>query len=63
MTYADLTVHQKIGLKGAFTNDPTWSSYGAIMLLWNFKVAIEYFLKDDPLEGINHLYATMAEPY
>lgn len=47
MTYKDLTIHQKIGLKGHFMDDPAYVNYKALMLLWNFRVAIEYFLTDD----------------
>ena len=45
--YYTLSVHQKIGLKEAFMNDESFRNYRLLMALWNFKVAIEYFLTDD----------------
>ena len=47
MKYTDLTIDQRISLKGIFKTDKEWAAYGAIMLLWNFKIAIEYFLNND----------------
>lgn len=44
MKYEDLTLNQRIGLKGLFQTDPELSSYMAIWILWNFKVAINCFL-------------------
>lgn len=52
MNYSDLTIHQKIGLKGFFYNDEKFFQYKLIMITFNFKVAIEYFLNGD----INYLY-------
>ena len=47
MKYDDLTIHQKISLKGEFETNPKLENYWAVMLLWGFKKAIEYFLNDD----------------
>ncbi|MBN4061701.1 hypothetical protein JYU20_00705 [Bacteroidales bacterium AH-315-I05] len=47
MEYNELTVHQKIGLKGYFREDPDFVNYRVVWILWNFKIAIEYFLLDD----------------
>ena len=55
MDYTELSIHQKISLKGLFKTDPELSQYSAIMLLWNFKTAINFFLKND----INILYKEM----
>jgi hypothetical protein len=45
--YIDLTIDQRISLKGEFETSPIYTNYKAIMLLWNFVVAVEYFLNDD----------------
>ena len=47
MKYEDLTIHQRIGLKGFIESDPNLVIYKAIWLLWNFKIAVEYFLNED----------------
>lgn len=58
MKYADLTLHQRISLKGLFTSekerrdiglteDESFNCLRAVMVLWNFKIAIEYFLNGD----------------
>lgn len=59
MKYEQLTIHQKISLKGIFTSkkerrdigvrdsDEAFNGIHAIMILWNFKVAIEYYLTND----------------
>jgi len=58
MKYEDLTLHQRISLKGLFTSEKERRDIGltqtepfnclkALMLLWNFKIAIEYFLNND----------------
>ena len=47
MRYIDLTLDQRIGLKGEFQVNPECECYKAVMLLWGFVVAIEYFLNDD----------------
>jgi len=47
MKYSDLTLDQKIGLKDEFQTNPVCTNYRAIMILWNFVIAIEYFLNDD----------------
>lgn len=53
-TYEDLTLNQKISLKGLFCSakerrdigikDDNMNSYKLIMQLWDFKLAINYFL-------------------
>lgn len=55
--YEDITLHQRISLKGLFTSekecrdigvkDKNMRNFHAVMILWNFKTAIEYFLNDD----------------
>lgn len=63
MKYEDLTLHQRISLKGLFTSEKERRAIGvtesesfnclrAIMRLWNFKIAVEYFLNED----VNLLY-------
>lgn len=47
MKYTDLTLDQRISLKGVFETNPVCENYRAIMILWNFIVAVEYFLNDD----------------
>lgn len=47
MTYDELSIHQKIGLKGVFMNDQDLEIYRMVMVVWNFKVAIEFFLTGD----------------
>ena len=47
MKYNELTVDQKISLKGEFEKNPKCENYKVIMIMWNFVIAIEYFLNDD----------------
>lgn len=47
INYIDLMIDQKISLKGEFETNPICTNYKAIMLLWNFVVAVEFFLNDD----------------
>lgn len=58
MKYENLTLHQRISLKGLFTSEKErrdiglkdqepYNCFKAIMVLWNFKLAIEYFLNND----------------
>jgi len=47
MKYIDLTLNQRISLKGEFETNPECKAYKLIMLLWNFVTAIEFFLNDD----------------
>jgi len=47
MKYKDLTLNQRISLKGIFETDALCYQYKAIMALWNFVIAIEYFLNED----------------
>lgn len=44
MSYEDLTLNQRISLKGVFVTDPMLGNYRALMIMWNFKIAINYFL-------------------
>lgn len=66
MRYEDLTLHQRISLKGLFTSEKERRDIGlteqegfnclrAVMVLWNFKLAIEYFLNND----VNALYSAI----
>jgi len=50
MIYKDLTLDQRISLKGEFKTNPKLYQYYAIMILWNFVTAVEYFLSDDDIE-------------
>ena len=52
MLYQDLTLDQKISLKGFFFTDETLYSYRIAMEFFVFKNAVDYFLTDD----INVLY-------
>ena len=47
MKYEDLTLNQRIGLKNEFINNPVCQNYRLVWIMWNFKVAVEYFLNDD----------------
>lgn len=47
MKYTDLTLMQRIHLKGFIQNDPQLAAYKSIWLLWGYVKAIEYFLNDD----------------
>ena len=47
MKYTDLTIHQRISLKGHFLDDPACINYKAICMFWGFIKAVEYFLNDD----------------
>lgn len=47
MKYTDLTLDQRISLKGEFQTNPGCECYKAVMLFWGFVKAIEYFLNDD----------------
>ena len=57
MHYKDLTLHQKISLKGEFFINPILYQYKAIMVLWDFKTAINVFLTND----LNLLYSRLYE--
>lgn len=52
MFYQDLTLDQKISLKGFFFTDKEMYPYRIAMEFFGFKNAIDYFLTDD----INVLY-------
>lgn len=45
--YEDLTIHQRISLKGFFETDKTCAPFQAVKILWNFKVAVNFFLTND----------------
>ncbi len=47
MKYTDLTLDQRISLKGEFQVNPECINYRMVMLLWGFIEAVEYFLNDD----------------
>jgi hypothetical protein len=47
MKYTDLTLNQRISLKGYFQTEEGLERYNAIMVLWGFVKAVEYFLNDD----------------
>ncbi len=48
MKYADLTLDQRITLKGLFQTDKHLARFYAVMILWNFIIAIELFLNNNP---------------
>ena len=47
MKYSDLTLNQRISLKGMFMTDNNLKTYGIAMMMFGFKQAVEYFLNDD----------------
>lgn len=47
MFYTDLTLDQRISLKGEFETNPKCINYKAVMLFWGFGMAVEYFLNDN----------------
>lgn len=47
MKYEDLTLNQRIGLKGEFMANPDCQNYRLIWIFWDFKKAVEFFLNDD----------------
>lgn len=47
MKYKDLTLDQRISLKGCFYTEKGLERYSVVMKLWGFVKAIEYFLNDD----------------
>lgn len=47
MRYKDLTLHQRISLKGYFRTEKGLEQYNAVMALWGFVKAVEYFCNDD----------------
>jgi hypothetical protein len=56
MLYSELTLNQKISLKGYFKTEPSLSHYYAIMMLWNFVIAVNFFLSDDDLSLLTTYY-------
>ena len=47
MKYTDLTLDQRITLKGLFETDPDCVNYKAVMAFWGFIEAVEFFLNND----------------
>lgn len=47
MKYEDLTLMQKIGLKGFIDTLPELAPIKAVWILWGFKKAVEYFWDHD----------------
>jgi len=47
MKYSELTLDQRISLKGEFEINPELGCYKAVMILWGFIEAVEFFLNDD----------------
>ena len=47
MKYSDLTLDQRISLKGEFETNPECTNYLLVLRLWDFVTAVEYFLNDD----------------
>lgn len=45
--YGDLTLHQRISLKGEIQTNPLLVQYKAIMWMYGFVIAVEYFLNHD----------------
>jgi hypothetical protein len=57
MKYEQLTIMQKIGLKGAIQTWPSLAHIKLIWVFWNFKIAVEYLLNED----INALASTINQ--
>jgi len=47
MKYTDLTIHQRISLKGLFQTNEELKNYLLVWIVWGFVKAVEYFLNDD----------------
>lgn len=47
MKYTDLTIDQRIGLKGEFITNPHCKNYRLVWIMWDFVTAVEFFLNDD----------------
>ena len=47
MKYTDLTIDQRISLKGYFQTDIQCQNYKLVWMFWGFIKAVEYFLNDD----------------
>ncbi len=47
MKYTDLTVNQRISLKGYFINMENMARYRMVWIIWGYVKAVEYFLNDD----------------
>jgi len=45
--YEDLTLTQRIGLKGQIQTNPAFCVYKMVWIFFGFKAAINYFLTDD----------------
>jgi hypothetical protein len=46
LRWQDLTVHQRITLKGLFVTDEELSIYRAVWILWDYRKAIDLFFND-----------------
>lgn len=53
MGYKDLTLMQRIGLKGEIEKNQSLGAFRAVWLLWNFKVAVDAFLSNEPWNLLN----------
>lgn len=53
--YSDLTLNQKIALKGYIRTEPCLHIYNTIWLLWGFKEAVNAFLSPSTNRVVNHL--------
>lgn len=47
MKYTDLNINQRISLKGIFMEGKIMNQCGLLMVCFNFKVAVEFFLNED----------------
>ncbi len=47
MKYEQLTLMQRIGLKGEIKTNSALQSIKLIWIFWNFKKAVEFFLNED----------------
>lgn len=54
MKYEDLTIHQRISLKGFFFTEPGLANCKMIMIFWGFREAVNYFLDPECLPEIKY---------
>jgi len=45
--YTDLTLNQRISLKGEIATNPKLREYRVVRIMWGWVAAIEFFLTDD----------------
>jgi hypothetical protein len=45
--YEDLTIHQRISLKGYFHTNSKLHAFKIVMKLWDFREAVKTFLNED----------------